>query len=122
MELTPERFFEKAVPAMVLKQFDDFIAETGVLAFEVRGAGDWAVHFGDVMNPVTKGKAEKFDLFLSFTPAAFTGFVDGTLDLGAAIASKDIVAKGTNFMLLESFGDLINPPVTQLGWDASTVG
>jgi hypothetical protein len=120
--MTPERFFEKAVPAMILRHYDDFSAEKGVLAFEIRGVGEWNIRFGDSKDPVLKGKPEKYDLFLSFAPGAFTSFVAGKLDLPTALAAKDLVAKGTNFILLESFGELLDPPRPQLGWDAKTMG
>lgn len=122
MEMTPARFFEKGIPAMVLKHFDDFLEEQGVLAFEVRGEGEWSVRFGDPQEPVAKGKPERFDLFLSFSPEAFKAFISGTLDLPKALGAKELIAKGTNFMLLESFGELIAPPKASLGWEASTVG
>lgn len=116
-----KRFFEVVLPHLVLRAFDDFIQQEGTLAFDVRGVGQWSFTFGSE-EPVTTGLKEGAGLTLSFTPPAFEGFIDGSLDLMAAVARRDITAKGGKLHLLEAFSRVLKPPASDLGWEANTVG
>ncbi len=116
------RFFQKLLPALVLKQFDTFIEQDGCISFDVAGVGQWSFTFG-TEEPVATGLDEEAGLKLTFTTAAFEKFIDGTLDVAAAVQKREVTARGREFGLLENFGRILRPPARHdLGWDASTVG
>jgi hypothetical protein len=117
-----QRFFDKLLPALVLKQFDSFLEQEGCLSFDITGIGQWSFTFG-TEEPVAPGLDPQAGLKLTFTQAAFDQFIDGTLDVIAAVQKRDIVARGREFILLENFGRILRPPQRHdMGWDASTVG
>ncbi|MBS1153435.1 MAG: hypothetical protein H6Q89_5133 [Myxococcaceae bacterium] len=116
------RFFEKLLPALVLKQFDSFLEQDGCISFDVTGAGQWSFTFG-TEEPIATGLDPDAGLKLTFTRGAFDKFIDGTLDVIEAVQKKEVTARGREFILLENFGRLLRPPQRHdLGWDASTVG
>jgi hypothetical protein len=109
-----QRFFDKILPAMVLKQFDSFLEQDGCMSFDIKDVGQWSFTFGNE-EPVKTGLEPEAGLKLTFTKTAFEKFIDGSLDVMAAV--------GREFILLENFGRILRPPQKHdLGWDASTVG
>ncbi len=117
-----QRFFAKALPEMVSKQFDTFLEQDGILSFDITGVGQWTFTFG-IEEPISPGLAEDAGLKLTFTQAAFEKLVDGTLDVLAAVQKREVSAKGREFILLENFGRILRPPQKHdLGWDANTIG
>ena len=116
------RFFGKVLPALVVSQFDSFLEQDGCISFDITGVGQWSFTFG-TEEPVAPGLNADAGLKLTFTRVAFEKFIDGTLDVIAAVQSKEISARGREFILLENFGRILRPPQKHdLGWDASTVG
>ena len=115
------RFFDVMLPQLVLRDFQTFLEQQGTITFDVQGAGQWSFSFG-TDEPVAKGLKDAPELALTFTQKAFDGFIDGSLDVLAAVQAREVTAKGTDFMLLESFGRLLHPPAKDLGWDVNTVG
>ena len=117
-----QRFFEKLLPALVLKQFDSFLEQSGCISFDVVGVGKWSFTFG-TEEPVAAGLDAEAGLKLTFTRSAFEQFIDGTLDVFAAVQANEVTAQGREFLLLEKFGRILRPTQQHdLGWDASTVG
>ena len=116
------RFFDKLLPALVLKDFDNFLEQDGCISFDITGIGQWTFTFG-TEEPIAKGLDAAAGLKLTFTVGAFEKFIDGTLDVIAAVQKKEVTARGREFILLENFGRILRPPQKHdLGWDASTVG
>src|SRR4051812_37010222 len=116
------RFFDKLLPGLVVQQFDSFLEQDGCISFDITGVGQWSFTFG-TEEPVAAGLAPDAGLKLTFTRAAFEKFIDGTLDVIAAVQKKEVTARGREFILLENFGRILRPPQKHdLGWDASTVG
>lgn len=100
-----------------MARFDDFLAVHGTIAFWV-GDRAWTLQFGDVESPVIDGALDGASLSLRFTPPAFDGFVDGTLDVGAAVGSGDVSAEG-ELELFEILSTFMLPVQRGLGWDAT---
>jgi hypothetical protein len=123
VSLTPKRFFEVVLPHMVLRSFGDFLKQQGTMSFEIEGegGGQWSFTFGKE-EPVLPGLAPAATLQLKFTRASFDGFIEGTLDVVAAVRAKEVTARGRDFYLLEAFGRLLKPPSRDLGYDVQTVG
>ena len=121
MDTSPKHFFSHVLPHLVLRSFDEFLEEEGVLAFDITGVGQWTLMFGSE-EPVKPGIDESFGLHLTFAPKAFEQFVDGTLDISDAVRRRLVTAKGGNFDLLEQFARLLKPPSADLGWDITTTG
>lgn len=115
------RFFTTVLPQLVLRDFHAYLEQQGTLTFDIKGAGQWSFSFG-TDEPVTEGLKDAPGLALTFTQPAFEGFLDGSIDVLAAVQAGEVTAKGTDFMLLEAFGRLLRPPSQDLGWDANTVG
>lgn len=116
------RFFDKLLPALVIKQFDTFLEQDGCISFDITDVGQWSFTFG-TEEPVNPGLDANAGLKLTFTKGAFEKFIDGTLDVMVAVQKKEITARGREFILLENFGRILRPPQKHdLGWDASTVG
>ena len=86
------RFFDKLLPGLVVNQFDDFLEQDGILSFDIPDAGQWTFTFG-VEEPVAAGLNEQAGLKLTFTRPAFEKFIDGTLDVMAAVQSKQVSAR-----------------------------
>ncbi len=117
-----KRFFEVILPALVLKQFDSFLEQDGCISFDVTGVGQWSFTFG-TEEPVAPGLDPAAGLKLTFTPKAIAAFIDGSLDVVAAVQAREVTAKGREFLLLENFGRILRPPEKHdMGWDAQTVG
>ena len=117
-----KRFFEVLLPALVLKQFNEFLEQEGCISFDVTSVGQWSFTWG-TEEPVATGLDPLAGLRLTFTPKAMQSFIDGTLDVVAAVQAKEITAKGREFLLLETFGRILRPPQKHdLGWDAHTIG
>ncbi len=117
-----KRFFDKILPALVLKQFDSFLEQDGCISFDVKDAGQWSFAFG-TEEPVKTGLDPEAGLKLTFTKGAMEKFIDGSLDVMAAVQAREVTARGREFILLENFGRILRPPQKHdLGWDASTVG
>ena len=117
-----KRFFEVILPALVLKQFDAFLEQEGCISFDVTGVGQWSFTFG-TEEPVASGLSAEAGLRLTFTPSAIEKFIDGSLDVVAAVQAREVTAKGNQFVLLENFGRILRPPQKHdLGWDARTTG
>ncbi len=110
-------WFEQKLPALLVSRFDDFLAVSGAIAFEV-GDEAWTLTFADLDSPVREGAAADADLRLRFTPPAFAAFVEGTLDPVAAIGQGQVKAKG-DLELLGTLGTIMMPLQRDLGWDAS---
>lgn len=111
------RFFEVAIPEMAQRRAALFGHLRGSLAFIIRGQGGWTVHLGAKV-PVTPEADPKADLVLSFTPEAFDGFVDGSLDLERAMAEHQLAHEG-DLGALTRFSSLLsadtNPLSVRLG-------
>lgn len=118
--LDPTRFFEKVVPALVMQSFYDFLEQEGAIAFDVKDGGQWTFIFGSE-EPVQPGLAPDAQLKLTFTRKAFDGFVDGSLDVVAAVQAKEVTGRG-DFVLLEAFGRILRPPAQNLWGEVNTVG
>ncbi|GMU60481.1 MAG: hypothetical protein AMXMBFR34_22440 [Myxococcaceae bacterium] len=118
--LEPRRFFEKVVPALVMQSFYDFLEQEGSISFDVKDAGQWTFVFGSE-EPVQRGLTKDAALKLTFTKKAFDGFVDGSLDVVAAVQAKEVTGKG-DFSLLEAFGRILRPPAQNLWGEVNTVG
>lgn len=108
------RFFEKALPQLIADNLEGFAALDGVVTFDVAGAGAWTLHLGRVEGPVEGGANEAADLTLSFDPAAFAAFIDGTLDVVRALDSGAITFRGEP-ELLARLGFLMRPKTNLLG-------
>ena len=116
------RFFDKLLPALVLKQFEAFLEQDGCISFDITGVGQWSFTFG-TEEPIAAGLDAEAGLKLTFTQGAFEKFIEGTLDVMAAVQKKEVTARGREFILLENFGRLLRPPQRHdLGWDANTMG
>lgn len=109
-------WFERQLPALLVSRFDDFLAVTGDISFQV-GDEAWTLTFGDVESPVKAGATPAASLRLRFTPPAFQAFIDGTLDPVAAIGRGEVKASG-DFDLLATLATLMMPLQRDLGWDA----
>jgi len=118
--LEPRRFFEKVVPALVMQSFYDFLEQQGAISFDVKGAGEWSFVFGSE-EPVVTGLKPDAELKLAFTKKAFEGFVDGSLDVVAAVQAREVSGEG-DFALLESFARILRPPAQNLWGEVNTVG
>ena len=117
-----KRFFDKVLPALVLKEFDSFLEQDGCMTFDIKDVGQWTFTFG-TEEPVKTGLDPEAGLKLTFTKSAFEKFIDGSLDVMAAVQAREVTARGREFILLENFGRILRPPQKHdLGWDASTVG
>jgi hypothetical protein len=117
-----QRFFEVILPALVLRQFNEFLEQEGCLSFDVPGVGQWSFTFG-TEEPVTPGLNPEAGLRLTFTRTAIEKFIDGSLNVVAAVQAKEVTARGREFILLENFGRILRPPQRHdLGWDAKTTG
>src|SRR5947209_1836064 len=101
-----KRFFEVILPALVLKQFDQFLEQDGCLSFDVTGVGQWSFTFG-TEEPVAAGLDPGAGLRLTFTPAAMAKFIDGSLEVVKAVQAREVTAKGKEFILLENFGRIL---------------
>ena len=64
---------------------------------------NWTLDLGNVDAPVASDVTPDADLVLSFTAAAFTEFLDGTLDIGERLSGGEIAFDG-DVQLLEKFG------------------
>src|SRR3954469_18655681 len=104
-----KRFFEVILPALVLKQFNEFLEQDGCISFDVTGVGQWSFTWG-TEEPVTKKLEPDAGLRLTFTEKAMNQFIDGSLDVIAAVQAKEVTAKGKEFLLLENFGRILRPP------------
>jgi SCP-2 sterol transfer family len=114
-----ERFFQVQLPTMVLQSFQDFLLQSGVIHFQI-GDEAWTFVFGSP-EPVREGHVEEPDLELTFAPAAFAAFIDGSLDIVAAVRAGQI-SGGGDFELLEGFGRILRPPSKDLWGDVTTSG
>lgn len=80
----------------------------GTLLFVV-GSEAWTVRLGDGEQPVLPGAHGDADLVLSLSERALAGLLEGTLDIGAAIAAKTVGYRG-DLGLLESLGRMLAGP------------
>src|SRR5262245_12787908 len=119
--MEPKRFFEVALPHMLVRSLADFLEAKGAIVFEVRGVGQWSFVFGSDQ-PVRRGYVDEAGLRLTVTRKAFDQFLHGTLDTAKALAHKEVLAVGTQFELLEAFARILEPPATDLGWNVDTKG
>ncbi len=110
-------WFEKTLPSMLVARFDDFLALSGSIAFDIDGDG-WTLTFGQLEAPVRHELDEAAELELRFTAPAFQAFCDGTLDAPAAIATGQVTAVG-DLELLSALATLMLPLQRDLGWDAT---
>lgn len=110
-------WFEKTLPALLVSRFDDFLAVDGEISFTV-GAQSWTLSFADVDEPVKAGAAKDATLKLQFSEAAFEKFIEGTLDVPAAVRGGDVKARG-DLELFATLATLMMPlQRDNLGWDA----
>jgi hypothetical protein len=119
--MSPKRFFEVALPHMVVRSFIDFLQTQGSISFDIRNGGQWTFTFASDQ-PVSAGLKPDATLKLAFTRRAFEAFLGGTLDPVDALRRREIVCAGTDFHLLEAFGRILQPPKTDLGWNAKSAG
>ncbi|MHB8875102.1 MAG: hypothetical protein ACYC8T_15560 [Myxococcaceae bacterium] len=110
-----QRFFEVVLPHLVVRDLHTYIQHQGALTFDIQGVGGWTFTFGSE-EPVRPGLVDDAELALTFTAAAFDAFLDGSLDVGAAVRAREVSATGREFGLLEVFGRLLHPPSQNLGW------
>lgn len=118
MGMSAERFFTVGLPTMVCQGAEQFITMSGNIAFDVKGVGGWTLHLGKLDQPISLGAKRSSDLWLSFSEAAFSSFVDGTLEIRRALYKKEMSFSGDT-SLLEKFGFLLSggssPLATRLG-------
>lgn len=114
-----ERFFQVQLPQMVLQSFQDFLLQSGTLHFDIEGAR-WTFVFGSD-EPVREGHLDAADLSLTFTARAFAAFLDGSLDILAAVRAGEVSGSG-DYALLEDFGRLLHPPSKDLWGEVTTIG
>ncbi|MGV3621202.1 MAG: SCP2 sterol-binding domain-containing protein [Archangium sp.] len=111
-------WFEKTLPALLVSRFDDFLAVDGEIAFTV-GGQSWTLSFADVEEPVKAGASKEATLKLRFTEAAFTSFIEGTLDVPNAVRGGEVKASG-DLELFATLATLMMPlQRDNLGWDAT---
>jgi len=108
-----QRFFDVALPTMILKQWDLFRTLKGSISVQIDGVGSWTVQLGNIQEPIGPPK-EGSDLRLWFTPNAFQEFIDGQLDVVSAARLGSVKGDG-NFGLLERLAGLLQPPTSALG-------
>ena len=113
---TVTTWFEKTLPSLLAARFDDFLAVSGAIAFDVAGDG-WTLTFADPTSPVRHELDEDAELELRFSAAAFEAFTHGTLDTPTAIASGAVSSVG-DLQLLSVLASLMLPAQHSLGWDA----
>lgn len=114
-----ERFFEVQLPTMIMQSLSDFVLQSGVIHFQI-GDEAWTFVFGSE-EPVRRGHVEEPALELTFTPEAFAGFLDGSLDIVAAVRARHVSGSG-DFELLEAFGRILRPPAKELWGEVTTSG
>ncbi len=107
-------FFERRLPLLAASEVRALLGSRGSLAFQI-GRDAWSFSFGDP-EPVRRGALADADLHLTFSSAAFEAFIEGTLDVGAAVGRGEIRAQG-ELPLLERFGKLLQQGPQALGWD-----
>lgn len=90
----PRPFFEETLPLAIVKNADAFMARPCVITLIVRGKGAWTIRFGDETRPIERGRAKDADLFVMFTPTAFTKFMDGSLKVPRALATGHLKTRG----------------------------
>lgn len=105
--MTPERFFNEAVPQLVARQGALFSQLQGRVVFAVADHGAWTICLGDSQSPVRQGAEEAPDLSLFFTDEAFARLLDNALDFEQAIARKAVGFQG-NLGLLEKLGFMLS--------------
>lgn len=120
--MQPTRFFDQVLPHLIVRNFDDFLELDGILCFDVPGVGQWSLEFGASEEPVKRGLNPKAGLILRFTQQALTQFLEGSLNIENAMATRAVTARGSAFELLVQFALLVSPPKTDLGWDVKTTG
>lgn len=72
----------------------------GTITFIIREHGSWTVQLGNADAPVTPEADARADLVLAFSEEAFERFLAGTLDLGKAVAHKQVMHRGDPSMLV----------------------
>ena len=107
--MTPERFFETAIPQMASDRMDAFMSSAGTLSVSVGGSA-WTIRLGDTVSPVEKGRSQNADVEVAFSAEAFVQWLDGKLDAKAAVAAGDVGAQG-NIDLLDALGRILQMPV-----------
>jgi hypothetical protein len=106
-----KRFFETALPQMLVKHLDTFLLTQGSISFSIRDAGSWTLRWGDIEAPISAVFSGDADLKLWLSAEAWQAWMEGTLDPFDAIASGEIVMEGKED-LLETFGYFLRPSTT----------
>lgn len=109
--MTPQRFFDVAIPQLAKEHASLFAALSGTLAFIVRDIGTWTVQLGNTDAPVIEGAKADADLVLSFEASAFDAFIDGSLDLQDALNKAQIAHDG-DLAVLTRFSRLLQSPAS----------
>lgn len=104
-----KRFFEAAIPGMILEHMDAFMGSQGCIAFSVHGEGQWTIFLGDMEEPVIDEFLPDADLRVWLSPKAFQDFASGQLDGAEALVNGDLVVAGQT-QLFESLGYFLKPP------------
>lgn len=117
MQPDPVRhFFETDLPAKAAAELHRLFSSEGSVAFKVADRA-WTFRFADV-EPVVARFDREAALQLWFTPEAFTAFIDGSLEVTAAVKSGAVKARG-DVSLLETFGRFLQDDAATLGWDTA---
>jgi len=109
--MNTERFFNVALPHIIIKQWDIFTSLKGSISFKIEN-DIWSFHLGNISSPIQHSNI--CDLNLRFSHDAFQDFINGRLDVATAVKTKRIEGSG-DFQILNGFERLIRPPTTVLG-------
>jgi hypothetical protein len=110
------RFFGVALPHRVVERLHLLFSYEGRIAFSIKDAGSWTLRFASD-EPVTPRFDRRAELQLHITREAFEAWLDGSLDVPAAVKSGAFKARG-QLALLEAFGRLLSEDANGIGWEA----
>jgi hypothetical protein len=92
---------------VIASSADQFLSQHGNLSIAVLGKGSWTIRFGDPDEPIADGFVEDAELRVRFVPGAFRDFIDGKLDVDAALLKRRLVVAGDP-RLFEKLGVLVS--------------
>ena len=111
--MEPKRFFMTALPQLFSTRTEAFLTAAGTIVFHVGESDSYTVRMGNTLEPVIEGVDEESDLQVFFTPDAFQGLMNGTINVREAVQSEQIRSEG-NGDLFSALGHLLQAPVSGL--------
>jgi putative sterol carrier protein len=108
-----KRFFEVALPQMLINHLETFLVTRGTMAFSVQDAGEWTLCWGDLETPIAAGFRPDAETKVWLSASAWRAWSAGDLDPYAAVLSGEIVVDG-NEAMLETLGYFLRPTNTLL--------